>query len=71
MWELYGLWAWFLSLYTDYLEREGKAGLEGGSGELDRKRLASLVTFVSMGASSVVCVFVGWIGERAIPDGSF
>lgn len=62
MWELYGLWSWFLALYTDYLDEEDMAGL-GGSGEDERKRLASLLAFATVGASSVSCVFVGWIGE--------
>lgn len=63
MWELYGLWTWFLTLYTDFLEEENETGLGGGMGELDRKRLASLVTFGVVGIGSVSCVFVGWLGE--------
>ena len=65
MWELYGLWTWFLTLYTDFLEDQGEAGLAGGTGELARKRLASLVTFGMVGSGLVSCVFVGWIGEKA------
>lgn len=63
MWELYGVWTWFLSLYTDFLEEEGEAGLGGGTREFDRKRLASLVTFGVIGSAAVSCIFVGWLGE--------
>lgn len=64
MWELYGLWTWFLSIYTDFLERT-EAGTGDESGEADRKRLASLIAFAVAGPSSVACIFVGWIGKRA------
>ena len=63
MWELYGLWTWFLSLYTDYLEEQGKEGLGGRTDELSRQRLASLVTFGMVGIGGIGCVFIGWIGE--------
>lgn len=64
MWELYGLWTWILTLYTDFLEEEGEVGLGGGTEESDRKRLASLVAFGVVSSGAVSCVFVGWIGER-------
>lgn len=64
MWELYGLWTWFLALYTDFLEEEGEEGLGGGMGESDRKRLASLVTFGVVGSAAVSCPLVGWIGAK-------
>ena len=64
MWELYGLWTWFLSLYTDYLEEQGENGLGGRTDELSRKRLASLVTFGAIGIGGFGCVFTGWLGEH-------
>ncbi|CAM9590188.1 unnamed protein product [Scytosiphon promiscuus] len=67
MWELYGLWTWFLSLYTDYLEQQGEAGLGGRTDELSRKRLASLVTFSVVGIGGVGCVFIGWIAADVTP----
>lgn len=63
MWEVYGVWTWFLSLYTDFLEEEEENGLAGGTTEFDRKRLASLVTFGVVGSAAISCIFVGWIGE--------
>eukprot|EP00752_Nemacystus_decipiens_P011777 g10449.t2 len=66
MWELYGLWTWFLSLYTDYLEEQEKAGLGGRTDELSRKRLASLVTFGMVGIGGVGCLFIGWIADAKI-----
>lgn len=65
MWELYGLWTWFLSLYTDFLEEEGEAGFGGVRSESARKRLASLVTFGVVGGGVVSCIFVGWLGEAS------
>ncbi|CAN0117169.1 unnamed protein product [Pylaiella littoralis] len=65
MWELYGLWTWFLALYTDYLE-DGEAGLGGRTDELSRKRLASLVTFGVVGIGIIGSVFVGWIADAKI-----
>ncbi|CAN0492483.1 unnamed protein product, partial [Ectocarpus sp. 8 AP-2014] len=66
MWELYGLWTWFLSLYTDYLEVQEEDGLGGGTDDLSRKRLASLVTFGVVGIGGIGCLFIGWIGESSI-----
>lgn len=62
MWELYSLWTWFLTLYTSFLEDHDEAGLGGDTGELARRRLASLVTFGVVGAGAITCIFVGWIG---------
>lgn len=66
MWELYGLWTWFLSLYTEYLEDEDGAGFGGEKTEFARKRLASIVTFGVVGSGATSCVFVGWIGEKRL-----
>ncbi|CAM9271957.1 unnamed protein product, partial [Laminaria digitata] len=66
MWELYGLWTWILTLYTDFLEAEMEVGLGGGREESDRKRLASLVTFGVVSSGAVSCVFVGWIADAKI-----
>lgn len=68
MWELYGLWTWFLSLYTDYLEKQDKTGLGGLTDELSRRRLASLVTFGMVGIGGIGCVFIGWIGEDGVSE---
>ncbi|CAM9892462.1 unnamed protein product [Ectocarpus sp. 6 AP-2014] len=66
MWELYGLWTWFLSLYTDYLEVQEEDGLGGGTDDLSRKRLASLVTFGVVGIGGIGCLFIGWIADAKI-----
>lgn len=66
MWELYSLWTWFLTLYTDFLEDHEEAGIGGDTGELARRRLASLVTFGMVGTGAVTCIFVGWIGTAML-----
>ncbi|MEM1128986.1 MAG: MFS transporter [Pseudomonadota bacterium] len=54
MWELYALWGWYLAFATAAMQAQGV----GGPG------LASLLTFVLVGAGTLGCVLGGVLSDR-------
>jgi len=55
MWELYAMWAWTATFYTDIFQRHGSA---------DASRQAALATFAVIGVGALGCLAAGRLADR-------